>query len=101
MVLRNGRAPGRVDFFELHGNPLARAARNDPLFGKVLPEKEVEEQPGTGRQYQDENPRQRLERIPVIGNDDQNDAEDRHRVDDQKYRGQNLLHRNQWVSFSA
>ena len=67
--------------------PLAGAARDDASFGEVLPEKEVDDQPGAGREHQHEYPRQGLERVPVVGDDDQSHAEDRQGVDDQENGG--------------
>lgn len=82
MALRERRSTGGIDLFELRGDPLAHAPRNDPLLGEVLPEKEIDDQSDARRQNQQQNPRQRLERIAVIGDDDQQDARDRQRVDD-------------------
>ena len=67
---------GVLGFFELHGDALARPARDDALFGEVLAEEKIEDQPHDGGQHQHDDPRQRLQRIAVVGDDDQNDAED-------------------------
>ena len=89
---RDAGAFGVFGLFELHGDALAGAARNDALLGEVLPEEEIEDQPDHGGQYQYDDPRQGLQRIPVFGDDDQNDAEDRDRVYNQEEVCQYLLH---------
>ncbi len=87
---RNARSACRVVLFQPGGDSFAGAARDDPALGKVLPEEEVDRQPGTRRQYQHQYPRQGLQRVAVVGDDDQHHADDRQRVDNQKDRAQNL-----------
>ena len=54
--------------------PLVGTARNNPLAPQILPEEEIEDQPDHGGQYQHDDPRQGLQRIPVFGDDDQNEG---------------------------
>ena len=104
-VDRRGEQPGQrevlvrdvgpsviVSLFELHGDAFARAARDDALLGEVLPEEKVEDQPHDRGEHQHDDPRQGLQRVPVVGDDDQDDAEDRDRVDYKKGICQYLLH---------
>ena len=99
LVVGNAAGTVAVALFELRGDALARAARDDALLGEVLPEKEVEDQPHAGSQHEHNDPRQGLQRIPVVGDDDQNDPCDRDRIDDQKDVCENQLHLfNRYVS---
>ena len=73
---------------DLRGEPFAHAAREAAPFREVLPEKEVEDEPDAGSQQQYDDPGNALQRVAVVGDDDQDDAEDRERVDDEEYVGQ-------------
>ena len=55
--------------FELHGDAFARAARDDALLGEVLSEEKVEDQPHDRGEHQHDDPRQGLQRVPVVGDD--------------------------------
>ena len=92
VLLRNFGPPGVAGLFELHGDASARAARDDAPFGEVLPEEEIEHQPHDGGEYEYDDPRQGLQRIPVVGDDDQDDAEDRDRIENEERICQDLLH---------
>lgn len=81
-----------VGLLELHGDAPARAARNDAPFGEVLSEKEIEQQPHDGCEHEYDDPRQGLQRVPVVGDDDQDDAEDRDRIENEERICQYLLH---------
>ena len=67
---------------QLHVDALAHAAREDAPLREVLSEEEVED-----------DPRQGLQRVPVVGDDDQNDAENRDRVDSEEEVCQQRGHR--------
>ena len=93
LVLVGYADPLRGDvLLELQGDALARAPGDDAPFGEVLPEEEVEHQSDDRREQEHDDPRQRLERIPVFGDDDQNDAENRDRVERDEEVCQHLLH---------
>ena len=73
-----------------------RPPLDNPLFTVVLPEEKIENEPHAGRQEQDDDPRNRLERIPVLGNDHEYQPNDRHHVKQDKNRAeQNPYDRSQ------
>ena len=75
-----------------HGDAFAGPAGDDALFGEVLPEEEVEDQTDYGCEEEHDDPRQGLQRVPVVGDDDQNDAEDRDRIERDEEVCQDLRH---------
>ena len=81
-------------FVEMPGHALARAPRDDAALAEVLPEEEVEDHADDRREEQHENPRYRLQRIAVVGHDDQDDADDGQRVDAAEQVCQELCHRS-------
>ena len=92
VLFRQVGTAGVFGLLQLQGDPFARAARDDALFREILSEEEVEDEPRDGRQQQYDDPRQGLQRIPVVGDDDQHDAENRDRVEREERVCQDLLH---------
>ena len=84
---RDVRAACGVVFFQPHGDASAGAVRDDAALGEILTEEEVGHQPCDRRQHQHQYPRQGLQRIAVVGDDDQHHADDRQRVERQKQGG--------------
>ena len=83
---------GLIGFDEVHGDPFPGSSGDDSLFGEVLSEEEVEEEPDHGREDEHDDPGEGLQRVSVFGDDDQDDAEDRHRIECDEDVCQNLLH---------
>ena len=78
--------------------PLVGTARNNPLAPQILPEEEIENQSHDRSENQHDDPRDRLERVAVAQNDNQDDADNRRRIDGDEQICQELQHRGGGLS---